>query len=101
MIERYSGVAPPGVDLDFALLAFRYQDLDDVWREKYTGETVRSEARRFRDVFLTKLRVGDLPSKKAEQTVEQATTRWVKHHAARLVVDQGPKERAIAVDPTH
>jgi hypothetical protein len=61
-----------------------HRDGDGRWKEKYTGETVRSEARKFQDDFLTKLRAGDLPNEKADQTVEQAATRWVEQHAARL-----------------
>jgi integrase len=65
------------------ILAFRYKDADG-WKEKSTGERDRQEARKFRDNFLTKLRAGDLPNEKATQTVEQAATRWVEQHSARL-----------------
>lgn len=66
------------------VFAFRYQDTGGDWKEKYTGEAVRSEARKFRDDFLVKLHSGALPNKKAEQTVAQAATRWVEQHSARL-----------------
>jgi integrase len=66
------------------VFAFRYKDADGRWKEKHTGESVRSKARKFQDDFLTKLRAGDLPNEKAEQTVERAATRWVDQHAARL-----------------
>ena len=66
------------------VLAFRYQDDDGRWKEKYTGEADRKAARKFRDDFLLKLRSGDLPNDKSDQTVEQAATRWVAQHSARL-----------------
>lgn len=65
------------------ILCFRYKDAG-VWREKSTGRRNRHEARTFRDDFLAKLRAGDLPTEKANQTVEQAATRWVEQHSARL-----------------
>lgn len=66
------------------VLAFRYQDNDGRWREKFTGKTGRDEARKFRDDFLTKLHNEDLPNEKAAWTVERAATRWVEQHSARL-----------------
>lgn len=66
------------------VLAFRYMDNDGRWREKYTGETGRSEAREFRDDFLAKLRNDDLPNEKAAWTVQQAASRWVEQHSVRL-----------------
>lgn len=66
------------------VLAFRYFDNDGRWREKYTGETDRTEARKFRDDFLTKLHNEELPNEKAAWTVESAAMRWVEQHSARL-----------------
>jgi integrase len=66
------------------VLAFRYRDEAGVWREKCTGQHMRPKARKFRDDFITKLRAGDLPNEKGDWTVEQAATRWVEQHSARL-----------------
>lgn len=70
------------------ILAFRYKDSDDRWREKYTGESDRQEARKIRKDFLAKLAAGELPNEKADYTVEQAATRWVEQHAARLTSEK-------------
>ena len=66
------------------ILAFRYKHTDGGWKEKYTGETDRKEARTRKHEFLEDLRKGTLPTKKAEWMVEQAATRWVEQHAAHL-----------------
>ena len=66
------------------ILAFRYKHTDGRWKEKYTGETDREEARARKQEFLEDLRKGTLPTKKAEWMVEQAATRWVEQHAAHL-----------------
>jgi integrase len=66
------------------IFAFRYKGRDGIWREKYTGTTDRQEARVFKNKFLEDLRKDTLPTKKAEWMVEQAATRWVEQHAARL-----------------
>jgi integrase len=66
------------------ILAFRYKHTDGGWKEKYTGETDREEARARKQEFLEDLRKGTLPTKKAEWMVEQAATRWVEQHAAHL-----------------
>src|ERR1035441_10050897 len=73
------------------VFAFRYPAADGLWKEKFTGKRVRSEARKFRDDFLAKLHAGDLPNEKAEQTVERAGTRWVEQHAARLGSDKAKR----------
>jgi len=67
---------------DNAILCFRYKDPDDddKWKEKSTGLRGRKEARDFRTDFLTKLKSGELPNKKSEQTVEVACARWVEQH---------------------
>jgi integrase len=66
------------------VFAFRYQYPVGHWREKYTGQTGRIEARTFRDDFLAKLHNEDLPNEKSAWTVERAATRWVEQHSARL-----------------
>jgi len=66
------------------ILCFRYKDAAGIWKEKSTGKRERQEARDFKVDFLTKLKAGELPNEKASQTIEQAATRWVTQHAARL-----------------
>jgi integrase len=73
------------------ILAFRYKDADGRWKEKYTGKTKRSEARDFKADFEAKLKAGELPNEKANQTVEQAAKRWIEQHAARLTSEKAKK----------
>ena len=40
------------------VFAFRYQDKDGVWREKYTGKAYRTEAKAFKVDFEENLRRG-------------------------------------------
>ena len=68
------------------ILCFRYKDADGQWRERSTGERKRDAARNFKSDFLQKLKNGELPNDKAEQTVEAACTRWVEQHKT-----SGPK----------
>jgi integrase len=73
------------------ILAFRYKAADGRWKEKYTGKTKRQEARDFKMDFEAKLKAGELPNEKANQTVEQAAKRWVEQHAARLTSEKAKK----------
>jgi integrase len=66
------------------VLAFRYQDQDGVWKEKYTGTRDRAEAREFKDDFLRKVSTGTLPTEKSKWTVELAAVNWIRQHAANL-----------------
>ena len=66
------------------VFAFRYQDKDGVWREKYTGKADRAEAKAFKVDFEENLRRGTLPTNKAKWTVEQACSLWVEDHSAHL-----------------
>jgi integrase len=71
------------------VLAFRYQDQDGRWREKYTGTADRAEAKKFKLQFEESLRQGTLPTDKAKWTVAQAATLWVDDHAAHLKSAKG------------
>jgi integrase len=66
------------------LFCFRYKDKDGAWREKSTGTADRTEAKKFKQQFDSDLEAGTLPTDKAQWSVEQAATRWVEQHAARL-----------------
>jgi integrase len=66
------------------IFAFRYKDKNRCWKEKYTGETDRADALKEKKKFLDQLADGTLPTDKAEWTVEQAASRWVKDHATHL-----------------
>jgi integrase len=61
------------------IFCFRYKDAD-VWKEKSTGKRDRKQAREFKNDFDKKLKAGELPNERAEQTVAQACTRWVAQH---------------------
>jgi integrase len=67
-----------------SIFAFRYQDKDGLWCEKSTGQTNREEAKKFKIDFLKRVEDDTLPTEKAKWNVEQACTRWVDQHAARL-----------------
>lgn len=73
------------------ILAFRYQDTNGHWREKYTGTTVHKTAKAFKQQFERDLEDGILPTKKSEWTVEQATTLWVKQYSARLTSEKAKR----------
>src|SRR5579864_5919085 len=67
-----------------SVLAFRYQDKDGRWREKFTGTADRTEAKDVRKKFLDDVEKDAVPTKKADWTVNEAAKRWVEQHAARL-----------------
>lgn len=59
------------------IFAFRYKDRDGRWREKYTGETDRDEAKNFKADFESKLHTNNIPGPLAKRTVSQAVTAWL------------------------
>jgi integrase len=69
---------------NYGVFCFRYKDKYDHWREKSTGETDRTEAVSFKKKWDQDNDNDELPGDKAKWTVEQACTRWVEQHAARL-----------------
>lgn len=68
---------------DYGVLNFRYRDKDGIWREKSTGTTDRKEALDFKQKWEEDLANDQLPTDKAEWTVEQGCTRWVEQHVLR------------------
>jgi integrase len=68
----------------YGILNFRYRDRDGVWREKSTGTTDRAEALKFKQQWDEDNKNDALPGDKAQWTVEQACTKWVDQHTARL-----------------
>jgi integrase len=75
---------------DGGIYAFRYKD-GDRWKEKSTGETNFEEARQRKETFERAIKDGTLPTAKSGWTVEQAATRWVEQHAARLTAPKARK----------
>jgi integrase len=71
---------------DGDILCFRYKDAEGRWKERSTGKRKRDEARTFKSDFLLKLKNGELPNEKSEQTVLAACTRWTEQHKT-----SGPK----------
>jgi len=69
--------------------SFRYKDSEGHWKEKYTGERDREEAKRSKRKFEDDAANNVLPTKKAQWTVAQACTVWVTQHAAHLGSDKG------------
>src|SRR5690242_5837129 len=66
------------------IFCFRYKDEDGVWKEKSTSSSDREAAKKSKKQFMEDLAKGQLPTEKAEWTVEQACTKWVEQHSARL-----------------
>jgi len=66
------------------IFCFRYKDAAGRWREKSTCETGRAEAVTFKEKWNEDNRNNLLPGSKAKWTVEQACSRYVEQHAARL-----------------
>lgn len=66
------------------VFAFRYLDAGGEWREKYTGTGDRTEARKAKAQYLTKVSDGTVPTEKAKWLVEEAASNWVRQHAANL-----------------
>jgi len=66
------------------IFCFRYKDKAGSWREKSTGETDRAEALNFKEKWNQDNRNDLLPGPKSQWTVEQACSRYVEQHAARL-----------------
>jgi len=48
------------------ILAFRYKDENEKWRERYTGTTTAQRARDMRNQFLRELKEGTLPAEMAD-----------------------------------
>lgn len=67
-----------------SIFAFRYKDLEGIWREKQTGKRDRQEAKDFRADFLSDLQDGNLPTQMAEWTLEQARTWWLEFRKPRI-----------------
>jgi hypothetical protein len=60
------------------IFAFRYRDRSGKWREKYTGTTERTEAKRFRDTFCDQVKRNQVPTDLAKRTVRQAVAEWLR-----------------------
>lgn len=67
-----------------SIFAFRYKDLEGIWREKQTGKRDRQEAKDFRADFLSDLQDGNLPTQMAEWTLGQARTWWLEFRKPRI-----------------
>jgi integrase len=64
---------------------FRWKDpKDGAWKEKSTSSRDRTEAKAFKKDFEKDVAEGRLPTDKSNWTVEQACTKWVEQHTARL-----------------
>jgi integrase len=70
------------------LFCFRYKTPAGEWKEKRTGLRDFAKARTFKREFENLLATGSLPTERAAWTVEQAATRWVEQHAARLTSEK-------------
>lgn len=66
------------------IFAFRYKDALGFWREKYTGETDRDEAKKFRTSFLGDLDNGTLPTQMADWNLEAARDWWLEFRKPRI-----------------
>lgn len=64
----------------YGMFNFRYQDKDGIWREKSTGTNNRADAVSFKKKWDDDNANDQLPTEKAEWTVEQACGRWVEQH---------------------
>ena len=67
----------------YGIFCFRYRDKDGIWREKSSGTTDRKEALDFKKRWDEDNANDQLPTDKAEWTVEQACTRWAEQHVLR------------------
>jgi hypothetical protein len=75
------------------ILAFRYQDVAGIWREKYTGERDRKQARKLRDDFLANLEQGTLPTEIAEWRLAEAEKWWNEFRKPRIAENTRNSER--------
>lgn len=66
------------------VFGFRYQDANDVWHERSTGKTKRSEARAEKKQFLEDVAKKQVPTDLAKRTVRQAADAWLKSMADEL-----------------
>jgi hypothetical protein len=66
------------------IFAFRYKDATGAWREKYSGETDREEAKKFRSQFLKQIEDGTLPGQMADWTLERAAAWWLEFRKPRI-----------------
>ena len=85
-----------GLNRRNGIFGFRYPDKLGGWREKSCGTSDREEAKKFKRDFLKDLENDTLPTEKAEWTVEQACTRWVEQHAARICNKAQRNEKSYA-----
>ena len=66
------------------VFAFRYKDVNGLWREKYTGKTERDEAKKFRTDFLADIVNGTLPTHMADWNLEKAKAWWLDFRKPRI-----------------
>jgi len=66
------------------ILAFRYKDENEKWRERYTGTTDRKRARDIREQFLRELKEGTLPTEMADWRLDQARQWWLEFRKCRV-----------------
>jgi integrase len=76
-----------------AVLAFRYKDENEKWRERYTGTTDRKKARDIRDQFLRELKDGTLPTEMGKWRLDQAEKWWNEYRKPRISGDTAKSER--------
>ena len=76
-----------------AVLAFRYKDENEKWRERYTGTTDRKKARHIRDQFLRELKDGTLPTEMGKWRLDQAEKWWNEYRKPRISEDTAKSER--------
>jgi integrase len=84
MKRRKDGLYPRHKKGKEGIWCFRFKGCDGTWREKSTGTKDNKGARKLKKQWLQMVEEGSLPTDKADWTVEQACTDWVRTHAARL-----------------
>jgi integrase len=76
------------------ILAFRYQDENGRWREKYTGTSDRTEAAEFRDRFKREVGEGTLPNREmAKWRLDQGERWWIEFRTPRIASSTLNSER--------
>ena len=75
------------------ILAFRYKDENEKWRERYTGTTDRKEARDIRARHLRELEDGTLPTEMGKWRLDQAEKWWNEYRKPRISEDTAKSER--------
>jgi integrase len=66
------------------IFAFRYKDQAGAWREKYTGQTDREQAKKIRTDFLADIENGTLPTNMAAWSLEDARKWWLEFRKPRI-----------------